>query len=396
MGGISGNAYVKVASEEYDPEEDPDLYELYPQGRIRLLLLPPGSVFPKWYGHDRDRMVECRIIYKVNIEDGLKVREAVYKEILTKKSIKIYLDGELLEERENPIGEIPVVRIKNISQAGDSFGRGDISDLIPLQKEYNNTSTDIADIINYHGQPITVVKGAKSSNLEKGARKIWGGLPKDADIFNLELKSDLGASISYLNMIKTAIFEIGSMPEDALKGKEHVSNASGIALHVKNQPILDMTHKKWVTYGQGICDINRLILKTAVYLKLENFDIGAFQELPITVKYYTETIFADPLPKDILIQMQVLAQKLQLGLESRIGALKDLGEPDPAAKLGEIKDELQEMQDLVYDMGVASGNALETNVGGVVLRDEKVDPNINKDNVKEEGSQLKDSLIFHE
>jgi hypothetical protein len=332
-------------------------------------------------------MVECRIIYKVNIEDGLKVREAVYKEILTKKSIKIYLDGELLEERENPIGEIPVVRIKNISQAGDSFGRGDLSDLIPLQKEYNNTSTDIANIINYHGQPITVVKGAKSSNLEKGARKIWGGLPKDADIFNLELKSDLGASISYLNMIKTAIFEIGSMPEDALKGKEHVSNASGIALHVKNQPILDMTHKKWVTYGQGICDINRLILKTAVYLKLENFDIGAFQELPVTVKYYTETIFADPLPKDILIQMQVLAQKLQLGLESRIGALKDLGEPDPAAKLGEIKDELQEMQDLVYDMGVASGNALETNVGGVVLRDEKVDPNINKDNVKEEGSQ---------
>jgi hypothetical protein len=45
--------------------------------------------------------------------------------------------------------------------------------LLLLNRAYNETATDIADIVNYHAAPVTVITGAKASNLEKGPKKVW-------------------------------------------------------------------------------------------------------------------------------------------------------------------------------------------------------------------------------
>jgi len=42
-----------------------------------------------------------------------------------------------------------------------------------------------------------VIVGAKASQLEKGPKKVWGGLPKDAQVFNLELGGNLAAPLEY-------------------------------------------------------------------------------------------------------------------------------------------------------------------------------------------------------
>jgi hypothetical protein len=125
----------------------------------------------------------------------------------------------------------------------------------------NEKNTDVSDIINYHSAPITIIQGAKAKDLERGARKVWGGIPKDAKIFNLELHSDLNASNNFIDRIKTAIHELSNTPEDTLGKSAAISNTTGVALQIKYSPLMEKTWIKRQTYGKGIREICKLILK---------------------------------------------------------------------------------------------------------------------------------------
>ena len=48
-------------------------------------------------------------------------------------------------------------------------------------------------------------------SVKKGANKVWGGLPKDGRVENLELRGDLSASTNYIKDLKQAMHEIGGM-----------------------------------------------------------------------------------------------------------------------------------------------------------------------------------------
>jgi len=375
-GGVTGNGWVKVAVEQFDPEEEPDKYEEYPQGRIRLIVLPSFACFPTWDGHDKEKLVKFRVIYPLYIEKekagGQIVREqSWYQEIITPDTIREYLDERFLGERENALGEIPIVRVRNLPVTGESLGMSDIDDIIPLQQELNSKTTDISDIINYHAAPITVVYGAKVSNLEKGARKVWGGLPKDGKVENLTLESDLSAALNYVDIIKTAMFELSKMPEDAFGKNMNVSNTSGVALHIRNQPLMELTRTKWITYGEGLKQINRLILKYAKLIEHPELDINKFNALKPNEKYWTEIEFPNPLPKDELIEMQLIAQKLKLMLKTRKDALVELGETEPSEKLQEILEETTKIESILAQVDELADDALNTNLGGIVHQDEQ-------------------------
>lgn len=352
---VTGNAWIKVAVEMYDPDVDPFLYEMYPKGRIRLLLLPGYTVFPRYDGHDRNKMISCFVIYPIwIIEKG--VQKAVwYREVITKDTIEEYLNDELIDSRPNELKEIPIVQVRNLPISGESLGYSDMQDIVPLQQEFNEKTTDVSDIINYHAAPVTVVYGAKSTNLEKGAKKIWGGLPKDAKIENLELKSDLKASLDYINIIKTAMFEIQGMPEDALGSTQQaISNTSGIALHIKNQSLIDVNNLKRKTLTEGIQQICRFILKYAEIIELDGFNVGEFKSLTPVEKYVYDVEYPDPLPKDELIEMQLIAQKLSANLITHEQALEELGDETPTQTWEAIKQEMLELGDIAYQSAVAA------------------------------------------
>ena len=65
------------------------------------------------------------------------------------------------------------MHIANKPAASSPWGLADIQNIITLNREYNEKATEISDIINYHTEPVTVITGAKSSSLERGANKIW-------------------------------------------------------------------------------------------------------------------------------------------------------------------------------------------------------------------------------
>jgi hypothetical protein len=350
QGGITGDCFVKVAYEE--PWTD-SAGLLHP-GRVRILPMNSSFCFPEFHPHDRTRLLRFKQKYRfwgTSLEGTRQV--FTYTEILTDDMIEEYVNDELIDSRPNPLGIVPVVHIPNVPVSGSPWGLSDAHDIITINRAYNEISTDVADIINYHASPVTVIVGAKASNLEKGAKKVWGGLPKDAQVFNLEGGAQgIDGALKYLELLKRSMHEIMNIPETALGQVQPISNTSGVALSIQYQPLMNRYSQKVAQYGKGLEKINELVIKTLAIKEPESFLYNPEEDGPIKdgqvtqldpndpITYINYAQFPQPLPLDKLIVLNEIQTKLGMGLESKEGALRQLGEEFPEEKLQEIRQEL--------------------------------------------------------
>jgi len=350
QGGITGDCFVKVAYEE----PWTDSAGLVHPGRVRILPMNSSFCFPEFHPHDRNRLLRFKQKYRfwgTSLEGTRQV--FTYTEILTDDIIEEYVNDELIDSRPNPLGVIPVVHIPNIPVSGSPWGLSDAHDIITINRAYNEISTDVADIINYHASPVTVIVGAKASNLEKGAKKVWGGLPKDAQVFNLEGGAQgIDGALKYLELLKRSMHELMNIPETALGQVQPISNTSGVALSIQYQPLMNRYSQKVAQYGKGLEKINELVMKTLAVKEPQTFVYNPDEDGPIKegqypqldpndpVTYVNYAQFPQPLPLDKLIVLNEIQTKLGMGLESKEGALRQLGEEFPEEKLLEIRQEL--------------------------------------------------------
>ena len=359
---ITGEAWVKVQYESPEDLEDP--FEKYPNGRIRLTCVPTQYVFPEFDQHDTKKLNSLLIMYPIERreETGIlfnrtRIKTIVYKEYWTRDTITVFEDGDEIDKMDNPYGFIPFVQIKNLSISGRTRGLSDLDDLIPLNIEYNMKKSDCSEIIDYHSAPITLVYGARIGNLEKGANKVWGGLPKDSKVENLSLTGDLLASNNYISDLKTSMCEIGAIPEPTLGGATAISNTSGVALHYMNAPLIDKTKIKRNLTKAGIEKVNEYILFIALFHGL----INKPQEVSMSEFVKNTVTIPDTLPKDTLLELQQIQQEMTMGIECRHGAMKRLGREDIQNKLDEIDREREEHPEY---FGLQPNNSL--NAGGML------------------------------
>ena len=279
-GAVTGDCFVMVSYQR--PSESAIRANPNSQGAIKINLLGSEQVYPSWDPLDVDVLTAVRIetlyyddrnqLNRVDRDDkanhqGRQLYVKRFTQILTPDHIIEQYEGGDPIVRDNVLGEIPVVHIRNLPLSREFYGLSDMDGIIDLQREMNEKSTDISDIINYHAAPVTIMQGAKASQLERGARQIWSGIPQDAKIFNLELQGNLTASQDYLQFIKTSTLEIAEVPKILLETPA-ISNTSGVALHLQYQPIVDKTKRKVPFYQKGLEDINYFILRIAALLGL--------------------------------------------------------------------------------------------------------------------------------
>ena len=348
---ITGEAWVKVQFEEQGDIED--VFEEYPDGRIRLSCIPTQFVFPRFHNHDKDRLVSLLIMYPIRTEQetGLlfkRVSETtiVYKEFWTKDEIIVYHGKTEVDRMDNPYGFIPFVQIKNFPIAGRTRGQGDLDDIIPLNIELNTKKSDVSEVIDYHSAPITLVYGAKIGNLEKGANKVWGGLPKDAKVENLGLQGDLMASSNYIADTKTAMCEIAGIPETVLGGASAISNTSGVALQYINLPLIERTRVKRSCSATGLERVNKMI----IYISMQEGLIQKPENISMKDFLRNTVSLPDTLPKDELVELQKIQQEMTLALECRHGAMERMGKDNVAKKLAEIDRERAEHPEIFNPM----------------------------------------------
>lgn len=350
QGSVQGDAFIKVA---YEPAYQ-DLRGNPHPGRVRILPINASFCFPEWHPHDRERLIRFKLKYRFwgTAPEGTR-QVYTYVEILTDDVIEEYVNDELIDRRPNPLGFIPVVHIANKIASASPWGLSDIVDVIPLNRDFNEKATEISDIINYHTAPVTIITGASAANLEKAANKIWALRQKDASIQNLNADfSGLQSAVEFLQMLKLGMHEMIGIPEAALGTAQAVSNTSGVALSIQYMPTIHAYKQKRIQYEVGFRQISEMALKTLFLFEpdqlIYNPETQGIKEEPeqemildpndpevydITVKW------PPPLPVDQTIMLTEIQAKKALGLESNIGALRDLGVEFPDEKFQEIFEE---------------------------------------------------------
>lgn len=351
LASVTGDCFVKIAYEE----PYVDSIGIPHEGRIRVIPLNPAHCFPEYHPHDRDRLIRFKLKYRFWGTSPEGTRQVyTFTEILSDDMVQQFINDELIDEYPNAIGTIPIVHIPNVTISSSPWGQSDIWDIIPLNRELNEKMLEVSDIINYHAAPVTIITGAKASQLERGPKKVWAGLPKDSNVFNLESKGNMAGALEYIQFLKRTMHEITGVPETALGQMQPISNTSGVALAIQYQPMMNRFNMKKVHFTKGLERVNEIIIRTAAVFEPQMLAYDASKSAepesdqltqldpadPLT--YKTTVHWPEPLPVDVLIKLNEVQAKMQLGLESKRGALRILGEEFPNEKMGEIFEELQD------------------------------------------------------
>jgi hypothetical protein len=335
MGSVTGDLFMRPSWAENNPYERP---------YVRIDVLPSHYVFPEFGGPegvDRKRMESCLVLFPRYEYDDRKSsffytprnRLVIDGERWTKNTWEIIRDEVVIETRQNPYNEIPIIHVPNLILSGEFYGVSDLADILNLQKMYNEKVTDVSDIIEYHGSPVTIVKGQSLKNLERGANQMWG-IKKDADIKNLELSGDLQAANNFLDRLERLMSMISGVPKEAMGDIQNAANTSAVAMALRFMPLTDVRDLKEATYGAGIQHMNRLIMKT-LRLKDQEFadqwDVLK-QKYPDANLYRNEVTFNSPMPRDELIELQKSRERLEQGLTTREIELRNQGKTEEEIK----------------------------------------------------------------
>jgi hypothetical protein len=112
--------------------------------------------------------------------------------------------------------------------------------------------------------------------------------------------------------------------------------------------------QKVAQYGLGLERINELVMLNLVVKEPETLIYNPETDGPIKagqldrldpndpLTYQSHAQFPPPLPLDKLVLLNEIQQRMSMGLESKEGALRMLGEEFPEEKLNEIRYELME------------------------------------------------------
>ena len=421
MGGVTGDCFVRVSWDDTDPMEP---------SFARADILPSHFCFPDPGGQTGwDLQKVGRMLIMIPVHEEMKIAnlaargfsqmnksskthqisflmeewtnpvlDPVTKEVITPAMYRLYKGRDIIEEKENPVGMIPVVHISNYPLAGEYYGISDLADLTELNREFNEKNTDVSDIINYHGSPITIVEGAKLRDLEKGVNRVWG-IPEGASVKNLGLEGDLEASNSHIKNLKTTMLELTATPPQALGMVQTISNTSGVAMQLQYLPMLEKRNVKIQTYGQGIENVNRLIIRTT---EIADRAFGAKMKKLEGDKYRNSVTWPDPLPQDERRNLEISKERMEMGISNRRRELekeglsqREIDQIMAQAKKEKTEDlqlEYESSGDGLFDTSPGSGNSQLQRGGANETRGEKIsetltdgnDPKNPKDEMEED------------
>ena len=248
---------------------------------------------------------------------------------------------------KNKYGFIPVVHIKNRPNSASYYGISDENDILKINKVYNELQQQLKAIIDYHCTPTTVITGASAKSLKKGLGQIWSGLPAEANVFNLGLDVDLSATENYIQALKTAMHELSDVPENALGKIQAISNTSAAALQITYQPLIQQANLKALTYGEGIAQINSMILRIVNVEDPKNKRLGILRSFEkdgtlddFLTEMRIEAVFAFGFPKDKMEDLQRAQIESQLKIGSRREWMERLGKNNVPELMQEIDNDM--------------------------------------------------------
>ena len=314
------------------------------QWRVALLPLNPSYCFPEF---DAKGNISRILIQYPKSNDPQS--SALYSLFITDKIFQSFQDDRpLTAPIANPFGKVNVVHFRNLPLANSNFGTSDIDQVIPLNDSYNKIAFAIERIIRYHAEPTTIIKGARASSLEKGANKVWSGIPVDGEVSNLEMKGDLSAVENYLERIWTRICEQSSTPKVAMDGSDlpH-SNTAGVAMELMFKPLLDKTKRRWDGFSDSFRKVSDLII--IAHREILKQPLEPLADFPKTMSL-SKVQPTSNMPRDEKLELETAKLKREMGLISEAQLLRQFAPNDSDPE----RLALELAADRMYDLASAS------------------------------------------
>jgi hypothetical protein len=239
-------------------------------------------------------------------------------EIISENARAIYRDGELIEKSVNPLGVMPVVHIQNIAQPCYYEGLSDVEPLIPLQDELNTRLSDRANRITMQSFKMYLAKGIElATEREVMPGRMWCTDNDQAEVCEFGGDAAAPGEDAHIQEVREALDKVSGVTPVAagvIRGK--LGNlTSAVALKMTLMGTLAKTERKRLTYGEGIKQLCRLILKA--------FDsAGIYRTSPVEREF--EIRFPNPMPEDTIDKLNEAKMKIELGVEKN-KVLEELG-----------------------------------------------------------------------
>lgn len=230
---------------------------------VRVHLLNPSYCFPVWSDTDPEKMEAMVLHFPILYKDSASAtpRDSVFTMVVSEKSVQRYRDGQLVSTSDNPIGIIPFVHYKHGRTVDHSFGVSIMDELGPLTRDYNLDYHALRRLIRYCGEPTTLVYGMRLTDMERGAHKIWSGLPENGKVEMLDVPvGSLEAIVKSLELKRNNILLAGQTPLIAFDSQGYsVANASGIAMSLLFQPLVEASADSQEELCRCICEAHKII-----------------------------------------------------------------------------------------------------------------------------------------
>lgn len=294
QGAISGHCFVKLT---------PDA-----ERQVRLIRLNPRNVSVFWAPDDYERVVCYRVQYAAGDD---QVRQDVVRDGATwvMRDLRKHKSEpwQLLGETAWPWSWAPIVDWQNLSEPEGYYGEGDLINAA-LNDAVNFLASNSQRIIKWHGHPKTIGIGVRPEDIKETAVDGFWAIPNaQANVFNLEMQSDLGASMGFLQFLQGAFYS-EHQAVNLASMKDRLGQMTNFGLRVLFKSALDKLQVKQALYGAGLAEISRRCLLL----------LGAGE-------YRTRVSWPDPLPYNRLEQLQALAQESDLGIVSKQTMAADAG-----------------------------------------------------------------------
>ncbi|HLH26229.1 MAG TPA: phage portal protein [Chloroflexota bacterium] len=308
--------------------------------RIRVVSVDPLGFFARWRADDLATLQRVDLAYCLAREDA----EALYApiphplspdvevvETWTAAAFRLEVGGRVVRQGPNPYGVIPFVHVPNLPGPNEFWGRSDLADVIPLNRELNERLSDQADVIRYHADPPVVFRGVEDHDaIAVGPGSVWD-LPRDADVKLLEWQGQSVAVQDHINQVLRALYETAETPRTAFGDSGRL--LSGVALETELRPLIQKTLRKRVVWAAALRRRARLIWQVAERVGLAA--PGAFAGLRPRV------VWPSMMPQDDAQEVRNNVALVAAGLRSRQTALDALGTESPEIELARLQAERQ-------------------------------------------------------
>ena len=339
---ISGESFLYVTVQTTD---DAQLALPKDKWKTRLIPVNPAFVIPVWNPRCPDHLMAATVQFPfIDQTDDTEHLTTLY---ITPQKWELYRDDKKISEDTNPFGMVNLVHVPNTLQEDNPHGYSDLDSIIPLNKELNDVTNRIGRIIEYHGEPTTLIFGAKASDLERGANKVWSNLPVDGRVENLKLDSDLKAVMEYRNTLREELASLADIPLFRLitDDTKAVSNMSGLAMAMRFQPLVDKTRRKRIGFSSAVSVVNELIL--LAHQRIIGDDILQLVDDPKQL-YVSTPCYTSALPRDEITELNAGKLKVDMRVWSVVEAQRHLSGVSDFERLA-LEVAADERKDLVLN-----------------------------------------------